>query len=140
MGFNREKKHQSSLISDATRENVNEYKNDRRKIRREIESNFFKKTLDYRHYVFSPEGYEGPIAVIYIALLPYIMGLLVLFIIAEASYEHFMEFDLASYLIIWAIGYEMCALLILIVIFLAWIKQGTNRWEREQVRKRPTRY
>jgi hypothetical protein len=139
MGFNREKGSHTSLISDGSRENSKEYIIDRRKTRREIEANFFKKSLDYRDFIFSPSGYEGPLAIFYIALIPYIMGLLVLFFIAEASYEHFMEFNLASYLIIWAIGYEMCAILILIIIFLAWIKQSSNRWEREQVRKKPTR-
>jgi hypothetical protein len=131
MGINRDKRHHSSLISDLARENVKIYKIEKQKIRRHIENNFFKKTLDYRDFVFSPAGYEGPATIIYIALIPYIMGLLVLFFIAEESYEHFMEFNLASYFIIWAIGYEMCALVLLIIIFIAWFKQSTNRWRRE---------
>lgn len=140
MGLNRERRHQPSLIADAARENAKSYNSEKQKIRRQIENNFFKKSLDYRDYIFSPTGYEGPAVLIYIAAFPYLMGLLVLFFIAEASYEHFMELNLASYLIIWAIGYEVCAILLLIIIFFAWLKQSTNRWEREQIRNKPHRY
>lgn len=140
MGINRERRHQPSLITDAARENAKSYSNEKKKIRRQLENNFFKKSLDYRDYIISPTGYEGPAVLLYIAAIPYLMGLLVLFFIAEASYEHFMELNLASYLIIWAIGYEVCAILLLIIIFLAWLKQSTNRWEREQIRNKPHRY
>ncbi|HZF71261.1 hypothetical protein [Sulfuricurvum sp.] len=139
MANDRDKRYQSALISDVARENAKNYKNEKQKIRRQIEDNFFKKSLDFRDFVFSPEGYEGIFVGIYIALVPYLMGLVVLFFIAEGSYEHFIEFNLTSYLILWAIGYEVCAALILIIIFFAWLKQISNRWEREQVRKKPTR-
>ncbi|MBD3799782.1 MAG: hypothetical protein IE883_07935, partial [Epsilonproteobacteria bacterium] len=90
----------------------------------------------YRDFVFSPEGYEGIVLALYIATVPYLMGLLFLFLfVAEANYEYFLEFNLASYFIIWAIGYEVCATLILIGIFLAWIKHLKTRYNKEQLQK-----
>jgi hypothetical protein len=64
------------------------------------------------------------------------MGLSFLFLfIARASYEYFLEFNLSSYFVIWAIGYEVTAVLLMIIIFLSWLNHYRNRYSREQVRK-----
>ena len=107
-----------------------------------MEDDFFQKSLDYRDFVFSPEGYEGIVLALYIGTIPYLMGLLFLFLfVAEASYEYFLQFNLASFFVIWAIGYEVCAALILIGIFLVWLKHINSRINREQARnkKPPTK-
>lgn len=131
----------SSLIANESRESAQNYQRQNLKSRRKQEDDFFNKSFDYRDYVFSPEGYEGVVLSIYLITLPYLMGLMFLFIfVAEASYEYFLQFDLASFFIIWAIGYEVCAVLILAIIFLAWLKSISNRWNSEQARKHPTNH
>ncbi|AFV96370.1 MULTISPECIES: hypothetical protein [unclassified Sulfuricurvum] len=141
MSTNKEKRIQSALISDSARNSAREYQNQNLKSRRKMEDDFFQKSLDYRDFVFSPEGYEGIVLALYILILPYLMGLLFLFLfVAEASYEYFLQFELASFFVIWAIGYEVCAALLLIGIFVVWIKHINNRWNKEQARKKsPTK-
>lgn len=141
MSTNKEKRIQSALISDSARNSAREYQNQNLKSRRKMEDDFFQKSLDYRDFVFSPEGYEGIVLALYILILPYLMGLLFLFLfVAEASYEYFLQFELASFFVIWAIGYEVCAALLLIGIFVVWIKHINNRWNKEQSRKKsPTK-
>jgi len=138
MDKNKEQRIQSALISDSARDSAKEYQNQNLKTRRQIEDDFFQKSLDYRDFVFSPEGYEGIVLALYILTIPYLMGLLFLFLfVAEANYEYFLQFNLASFFVIWAIGYEVCAALILIGIFLTWLKHINSRWNKEQARKKP---
>jgi hypothetical protein len=133
-----EKNYRSSLIVDSARENAQHYQRENLKARRKNEDDFFKQEIDYRNLVFAPEGYEGLMLSLYAATIPYLAGLGFLFLfVAEASYEYFLEFNLASYFVIWAIGYEVCAVLILVGIFLAWLRHLNGRWSREQARKTP---
>ena len=137
MDTKKEQRVQSALISDSARDSAREYQNQNLKSRRQMEDDFFQKSLDYRDFVFSPEGYEGIVLALYILTIPYLIGLLFLFLfVAEASYEYFLQFNLASFFVIWAIGYEVCAGLILLVIFLAWFKHINSRWNKEQARKK----
>ncbi|MDD2368119.1 MAG: hypothetical protein PHQ90_02380 [Sulfuricurvum sp.] len=129
---------QSSLISDSARDSAKTYQRENLKARRNIEEDFFKKSLDYRDFVFSPEGYEGIVLSLYILIIPYLAGLSFLYLfVAEASYEYFLQFNLTSFAIIWAIGYEVCAVSILVGIFLFWLKHLSNRMNKEQARKKP---
>lgn len=127
----------STLIVENARENAKTYQQENLKTRRQMEEGFFQKSHDYRDFVLSPEGYEGIVVALYILTIPYLTGLLFLFLlVAKASYEYFLQFNLASFFVIWAIGYEVCAALILIGIFLAWLKYISNRWSKEQARKK----
>jgi len=140
MDKNIEKRMNSSLISDTARDSAKVYQRENIKTRRQQEDDFFNQSLDYRDFVFSPEGYEGIVLSLYILILPYLAGLTFLFLfVAEASYEYFLEFNLASFFIIWAIGYEVCAVLAIAGIFLAWLKHINTRWNSEQARKKPPR-
>jgi hypothetical protein len=99
------------------------------------EKDFLSQDVDYRNFVFAPEGYEGPVFFLYLLSLPYFIGLGFLFLfIARASYEYFLEFNLSSYFVIWAIGYEVSAVLLLIIIFFAWLNHYRTRYNRENSR------
>ncbi len=140
MDSKKEKQIRSSLISDSARDSAREYQHHNLQTRRKMEDDFFQKSLDYRDFVFSPEGYEGIVLALYILIIPYLMGLLFLFLfVAEANYEYFLQFNLASFFVIWAIGYEVCAGLILIGIFLSWLNHINGRWKKEQARKKPSK-
>lgn len=128
----------SMLILDIAKENAREYQQGKRKERRQIEEGFFNQTVDYRTFVLSPEGYEAAGLIFYLTTLPYVSGLLFLFLfIAQAQVDLFIEFNLTSFFIIWAIGYEVCAGMALIVIFIAWLKYTNDRLTKEQECKNP---
>lgn len=138
MDKNVEKRMSSTLISNTARDSAKTYQRENIKMRRQKEDDFFNQSLDYRNFVFSPEGYEGIMIAVYIAIIPYLAGLLFLYLfVAEANYQYFLDFNLASYFIIWAIGYEVCAVSLLVGIFLAWLKHINTRWNDEQARKKP---
>ena len=105
--------------------------------RREVqEEGFLGQEIDYRKFIFAPEGYEGLMIFLYLLTLPYLVGLSFLFLfIARSSYEYFLEFNLTSYFVIWAIGYEVSAVLLMGIILLAWLNHYRNRYNREQKRK-----
>jgi cellulose synthase/poly-beta-1,6-N-acetylglucosamine synthase-like glycosyltransferase len=138
MDKNTEKRMNSALISDSARDSAKVYQRENLQTRRKMEDDFFNKSLDYRDFVFSPEGYEGIVLSLYIMIIPYLAGLSFLFLfVAEASYEYFLQFNLTSFFVIWAIGYEVCAATILLSIFLIWLNQIKNRVNKEQARKKP---
>ena len=125
--------HGSMLILDIAKENAREYQHLKRRERRRIEEGYFNQTIDYREYVLSPDGYEGAMMALYIALIPYLAGLAFLFsFIAHGQFEHFIEFNLTSYFIIWAIGYEVCAGILLSAIFLGWLKYLSQHWNTKE--------
>jgi len=140
MDKNVDKRVRSSLISDSARDNARAYQRQNLNTRRKMEDDFFQKSLDYRDFVFAPEGYEGIMLALYILTVPYLMGLLSLFLfVAEASFEYFLEFNLTSFFVIWAIGYEVCAVLLLAIIFLSWLKHINTRIDKENARKKPAK-
>jgi len=68
--------------------------------------------------LFFPEGYEKIFIAIYFISLPYIAGLLFqFFYIADAKVELFLSLnEQSSFILTWAIGYEILATLILLYI------------------------
>lgn len=103
--------------------------------RKAQEEDFLNREVDYRNFVFAPEGYEAPVMAIYVAVIPYLVGLAFLFLfIARTRYESFLEFKLSSFFIIWAIGYEVTAVLLIILIFLAWLNHFRRRHSQEKTR------
>ncbi|MDD2828342.1 MAG: hypothetical protein PHW18_02075 [Sulfuricurvum sp.] len=130
-------KHDSkSFLSNDYRSGGKQFSQESLAKRREQEEDFLNQEVDYRNFVFAPEGYEGLMFFIYFLTLPYLVGLGFLFMfVARANYESFLTFNLSSYFIIWAIGYEVSAVLLLIIIFLAWINHYHNRYNREKKRQ-----
>jgi hypothetical protein len=68
--------------------------------------------------LFFPAGFEKIFLAIYFITLPYIAGLLFLFFyVAEGKAELFLSLnDDSSFILTWAIGYEIIAGLILLLI------------------------
>lgn len=124
-----------SLMSNDYRSTGKQFSHDSIERHKAKEEDFLNQEIDYRNFVFAPEGYEGPVLFVYLLSLPYLVGLAFLFLfVARASYEYFLEFNLSSYFVIWAIGYEVSAVLFVIIIFLAWLNHYRNRYNRENLR------
>ncbi|MDM5271862.1 hypothetical protein PGH07_06705 [Sulfurovum sp. zt1-1] len=83
------------------------------------ENSFGKQEVSYEDApLFFPPGFEKIFLLIYFVSLPYITGLLFLFIyISESDYESFLLLvQESSFIMTWAIGYEILAVLILLYI------------------------
>jgi len=91
--------------------------------RRQNQQSFGQKEIDVTDYIFAPEGYETFMFSIYFITLPYLVGLgFLYFFVAQANFESFLNFNIASFFVIWAIGYEVCAGIILTFIAYAFVK------------------
>jgi hypothetical protein len=102
-------------------EDVKDYKNRMRKVRAKKES-FGSQKVEVSDYIISPKGLESLAMVFYFLLLPYLAGVLFLYIvIAHATFEKFLTFDLASLFVVWMIGYEVIAVLLLIIILYSYL-------------------
>jgi len=125
-------------IPDLLEESAREYQRENRKIRRQRAEEYLDQSFDYRDYVVSPEGYEGAVLVFYVSTVPYVAGLLFIYLfISRAQAEYFIGLDLASFFVIWAIGYEVCAAAVLGAIFYGWLKYLAGRTDKEPKRNKP---
>jgi len=92
------------------------------RIKRHRAASFGEQEVDLNRYLISPAGLEGLMYTIYFLLIPYAAGALFLFFfIAHVSFEKFLQLDLASLFIVWAIGYELIAVVLLVIIFLSYL-------------------
>lgn len=107
-----------------TRTNLDASKNfQKRNNRRRQETSFGQKEIDVKAYILAPEGYETFMFIVYFLTLPYLVGLAFLYLfIAQASFSHFLNFQISSFFVIWAIGYEVLAVITLTLITYAFIK------------------
>ena len=84
---------------------------------------FSSKKVDFSKYLIVLKGYETIMYTIYFLLVPYIVGITFLFFyVAKGAYSNFALLDLTSFLIVWAIGYEITGAMILFFIFLSFVK------------------
>ncbi|WP_345976921.1 hypothetical protein [Sulfurimonas sp. HSL3-7] len=86
-------------------------------------SSFAQKEIDVKAFILAPEGYEAFMFIIYFLTIPYLTGLAFLYLfVAKASFEHFLNVKLSSFFVIWAIGYEVVAAILLTLIAYSFIK------------------
>lgn len=79
---------------------------------------FGSQTVNFSNFALIPDGHEKLFLSFYFMLVPYLTGLLFLFIfVAHSSITNFTSLDLTTFFIVWAIGYEIVASTILIIIF-----------------------
>ncbi|TKI70292.1 hypothetical protein FCU45_03135 [Sulfurimonas crateris] len=99
---------------------------------------FTSQKVELSDHLFVIEGYEGIFYTLYFFAVPYITGAIFLFFfIAGGNYDNFMLLDMNAFLIVWLIGYEIAATLILIAIFISFF-----RYDRAPKKKNrhPNRY
>ncbi len=102
---------------------------------------FGSQKVDFRDIVFAPEGYESVFYTIYFVTIPYIAGILFLFLfIAGATYENFMLLNMNSFFIVWAIGYEVIAALALTYIAYLYITYLSADSKKKQKSKKQRHY
>lgn len=104
--------------------NLNASKNfQKRSTKKREQLSFAKQEIDVKAYIFAPEGYELFMFIIYFLSIPYLIGLSFLYLfVAHGSFENFLNFKISSFFVIWAIGYEIVAAIMLAAIFYSFIK------------------
>lgn len=91
---------------------------------------FGSQKVDLKDYLLSPAGYEGVVYPIYLLSIPYIVGALVLFLfVAGASFDNFKLLKFDSFFIVWMIGYEIVATILLIAIFVSFLQYDDKAHE-----------
>jgi hypothetical protein len=86
-------------------------------------NSFAQKEINIHDYVFAPEGYETFMFIIYFITIPYLAGLGFLYLfIAKGDFSNFLNFKISSFFVIWAIGYEVVAAILLTLIINSFIK------------------
>jgi len=78
-----------------------------------------KQAVSLEHSSLFPERYEKIFLAIYFISLPYILGLIFFFFyVAEGKLDVFIAVNQDSpFLMVWAIGYEILAIILLVWIF-----------------------
>jgi len=84
---------------------------------------FMHQKVDLVDSVLFPKGYENIMLAVYFITVPYITGLLfIFFYIGKGDTTVFLSLNSEhSFLITWAVGYEIVALLILLWIAKLWL-------------------
>lgn len=106
---------------------------ERKKVERKAPTSFSSQKVDLSDYLAVVEGYEGVFYILYFLLVPYITGLVFLFIfIAGGSFENFALLDSSAFLIVWMIGYEIVASCLLIGIFISFLRYDDSPKKRRR--------
>ncbi len=111
---------------DARRE-AREYRERHDKHRNKYVDSFGSQEVNVTDYIISPEGWEGVMFTFYFLAIPYITGIVFLFFfVARSDLDNFLILDISAFFVVWAIGYEIVASLILLMLFVSYIKWIMN--------------
>jgi len=106
---------------------------DRKKANAKMKASFASQKVDFSDYLLAPDGYESVVYPLYFLLIPYMTGAVVLFfLVAGASIENFKLLELNSFVVVWLIGYEIVATLMLISIFISFLKYDDDTPETKR--------
>ena len=110
----------------------------KKKIIRNKPTNFSQQEVDLaKAPLFFPAGYEKLFMTLYFVMLPYIAGLLFqFFYIADARVELYLSLsEHSSFILVWAIGYEILATFILLYTFKMAISFSVKNNKNQQFRR-----
>jgi len=86
-------------------------------------TSFASRKVDFSSFLLVPKNYEALSYSLYILLIPYSVGNLFLFFaVGGGELSNYSLLDKSAFLIVWAIGYEIVAILSLIWITILYIK------------------
>ncbi len=101
----------------------------KKNVKKKKSASFAKKEVDFSDYLYVPEGLEPVVYTIYFVLIPYIAGLIFLFFaIAGSDWENFKLVEISAFFIVWIIGYEIVATVILLCIFIMFLRYEDNEF------------
>ena len=87
------------------------------------QNSFTSQKIDLRDYLLAPNGYESVVYPLYLIFIPYLTGaILLFFFVADASFENFKLIEFNNFIVVWLMGYELMATIVLLVILIAFLK------------------
>lgn len=90
-------------------------------------ASFGSQKIDFKDYIYVPEDWESIAYMLYFVCVPYITGALFLFFfIAKVSFANFKLLDMSAFFIVWLIGYEIVAAILLIWILSLYLRYEEN--------------
>ncbi len=123
------------------RRDAREYKDRLKQARKKKAESFGSQEVDIRDYIISPEGWEGVMFSFYFIAIPYVTGVIFLFLfVARGDMHNFLILDLTHFFIVWAIGYEVVASIILILLFVSYIKYVLSKDKLDTSNRLKKRY
>jgi len=110
--------------------------------KKENTSNTFgNQPVDFSKFIYLPEGYEKFFIFLYVLIVPYITGLIFLFFfVAKTDVTNFTSLDLTTFFVVWAMGYEIVAAILLTMIFYSAFRfkpKTVKRQTRQKKRDNP---
>lgn len=91
--------------------------------KRKQKVSFGAQKVDFRDFIYVPEEWAPIAYAIYVVGIPYLAGAIFLFlVIARGSYENFKLLDINAFPIVWLIGYEIVAVVMLVWILMLYLK------------------
>ena len=104
-----------------------------KKARQKHPTSFGSQKVDFSDYLIAPTGYESVVYPLYFLLIPYIAGITVLFfLVAGASLDNFKLLEFNSFFVVWLIGYEIVATMMLVGILIAFLKYDDDMPENKR--------
>lgn len=98
---------------------------------------FGEKEVDFSTFLPMPEGLEKLFILLYAIIIPYVTGLIFIFIfVARGRFNEFLSLDLAMFMALWAIGYEVVGSIALFIIFYKMLRFKHEEDERASRRQR----
>ena len=83
-----------------------------------VPKSFFNKKIDLNNYTSLSESLEKTLFLGSFILFPYLTGVIFsFFFFAHTNLEYYSHIDITKFMFLWTIGYELLALIILILIF-----------------------
>jgi len=104
-----------------------------KKTARKGPSSFGSQKVDFKDYLVAPEGYESVVYPLYFVFIPYITGaILLFFFVAGASFENFKLIEFNNFIVVWIMGYEVVATMMLVGILIAFLKYDDDSGQKKR--------
>jgi len=92
-------------------------------------TSFTSQSIHLEDYLVVPEGLEYFAYLFYFIAIPYATGAIFLFfVVASANIDNFLLLNTSAFFIVWAIGYEIVAVFLLIYISYLFLKYDSEEY------------
>jgi len=100
---------------------------------KKVQSSFGSQKVELSDYLVAPDGYESVVYPLYFVFVPYLTGaILLFFFVAGASFENFKLIEFNNFMVVWLMGYEVVATMMLVAILIAFLKYDDDHTQTKR--------